>query len=228
MNSPSFFQKRLQDLADNIAQDLNLLKEYEDELRDETDPRRKNRYRRQIERQKNSVSEYRQQYEELQQEVTGQPSAQMQEVGSQLQHMDAKLNALLSNQATISEDLNQIRQDLLSRYDARQRVLIEEIAQQLNRSQLVLTQHLLEALETDRVSESDMQQMLAVLEEQAPALPPSQASIINDPQLDAKHKLKVTLPIIPTLVGYEGELELGSGFNIKSAWEQLIAKLRRE
>lgn len=228
MNSSNFFQQRLQDLADNITKEQELLKDYEDVLRYETDPRKKAGYRREIERQKSSVAQYQQEYEELQREVTGQPSAQMQEVGSQLQQMDAKLNTLLSTQATISEDLNQIRQNLLSRYDAGQRVLIKEIAQQLNRSQLVLTQHLLEALETDRVSESEMQRMLAVLEERARALPPSQANIINDPQLDAKHKLKVTLPIIPTLVGYEGELELGSGFNIRSAWEQLIAKLRRE
>jgi hypothetical protein len=75
-----------------------------------------------------------------------------------------------------------------------------------------------------------MQQMLAVLEERIPSLPLSQAAvgeIIKAPELDARHKLKVTLPIVPFLVDYEGELELGSGFNIKSGWEQLVAKLRR-
>ena len=49
---------------------------------------------------------------------------------------------------------------------------------------------------------------------------------IKDPELDVKQKLKVTLPIVPMLVEYEGEFELGSGFNIRSAWERLIAKLR--
>ncbi|MBP0001498.1 MAG: hypothetical protein J7641_21325 [Cyanobacteria bacterium SID2] len=227
-----FFQQRLQDLADNIAEDRKLLKEFEDELRYETDPRTKARYRREIERQQESVAKYRQEYAELQtelqQSVTDRPSAQMAEVGSQLQQMDAKLNLLLSSQVAIYEDLNRMRQSLLNRYDAGEQGLIEAIAQQLDRSQLVLTQNLLEALESDRVSEPEMKQMLAVLEERIPALPPSQAAVLHDPELDAKHKIKVTLPIIPMLVGYEGELELGGGFNVKSAWEQLIAKLRRK
>jgi hypothetical protein len=73
--------------------------------------------------------------------------------------------------------------------------------------------------------------MLAVLEERFPALPPSQvavAEIIKAPELDAKHKLKVTLHLVPFLVDYEGELELGSGFNINLAWEKLLTKLRRK
>jgi hypothetical protein len=77
-----------------------------------------------------------------------------------------------------------------------------------------------------------MQQMLAVLEEGIPALPPSSQAavteIIKSPALDAKHKITVTLPIVPLLINYEGELELGTGFNIKSAWEQAINKLRRK
>jgi hypothetical protein len=76
-----------------------------------------------------------------------------------------------------------------------------------------------------------MLQMLAVLEERIPSLPPSSqaevAEIIKSPELDAKHKITVTLPIVTFLINYEGELELGTGFNIKSAWEQVITKLRR-
>ncbi len=98
MRSPSFYQKRLQDLADNIAKDLELLKDFEDELRYETNPRVKARYRREIGRQQESVTRYKQEYVELQQKLTGSPSTQMQmqKVDSQLQQMDAKLNILLS------------------------------------------------------------------------------------------------------------------------------------
>ncbi len=208
MISPGFYQKRLQDLADNIAKDQELLKDFEDELRYTIDPRQKARYRREIVRQEESVAHYKKEYAELQQELTGQPSAQMQEVGIQLQQMDAKLNVLLSGQVVIYEDL----------------------LNQLDATQLALTQKLQDALDANQVSQLQMQQMLTVLEERIPSLPPSQAAIaevIKDPELDAKHKLKVTLPIVPMLVEYEGEFELGSGFNIKSAWEQLVAKLGR-
>jgi hypothetical protein len=137
---------------------------------------------------------------------------------------------LLSGQIAIYENQNQMRQALLERYDATEQAIIGSIAQQLDQTQLILIQNLLEALEANLVSEPEMQQMLAVLEERLPSLPPSHAAIaeiIKDPELDVKHKLKVTLPIIPMFVEYEGELELGS-FNIKSIWKQLIAKLQRK
>jgi uncharacterized protein YeeX (DUF496 family) len=229
VTSPGFNQ-RLNDLADNIAKDQELLKEFEDVLRYETNPRVKAGYRRDIEDLEKSVNRNKQKYAELRQQLAGNSSSKMQEMGSQLQQMDAKLNLLLSSQVAIYTDLNQMRQDLLNRYDASERSVIGAIAQQLNQNQLAVTQALLNALERNQVSEPQMQQMLAVLEERIPSLPPSQAAvaeIIKAPELDAKHKLKVTLPIVPFLVDYEGELELGSGFNIKSAWEQLVAKLRR-
>lgn len=230
MLSPGFHQ-RLQDLEDHISQEQELLKEFEEVLGNEADPRIQRKYRRDIKRQKESIAGYQQEYNELQQEMTGQPSARMQEMGNQLQQMDAKLNILLSSQVAIYENLDQMRQDLLLRYNATEQATIEAVAQHLDRNQLLLTQSLLDALEANQVPEQQMQQMLAVLEERVPALPPSQAAvaeIIKAPELDAKHKLKVTLPLVPFLVDYEGELELGSGFNIKLAWEQLLTKLRRK
>jgi hypothetical protein len=227
MLSPGFLQ-RLKDLEDHIAQEQELLREFEEVLSDETNPRIQRKYRCDIERQQKSVAGYRQEYNELQQELAGQPSAQMQEMGNQLQQMDTKLNILLCNQVAIYENLDRMRQDLLLRYDATEQATIEAVAQQLDRNQLLLTQNLLDALDANQVSEPQIQQMLAVLAERVPALPPSQAAvaeIIKDPTLDARHKLKVTLPLVPFLVEYEGELELGSGFNIKLAWEQLLTKL---
>lgn len=225
------FNQRLQDLADNIAKDLVLLKEFEDELRYETNPRVKARYRLDIEQLQASATRYQKEYNELQQLAGGSPPANMQNVESQLHQMDVKLDTLLSGQNTISQNLNQMRQTLLNRYDAAEKVMIAAIAEQLNQTQLALTQSLLDALEANQLSEPEMQQMLAVLEDRIPSLPPSQAAvaeIIKAPELDAKHKLKVTLPIVPFLIDYEGELELGSGFNIKSAWERLLAKLRNK
>ena len=73
--------------------------------------------------------------------------------------------------------------------------------------------------------------MVAIIEEKIPALPPSQQAplneIIKNPELDARHKLKVAVPIIPFILEYEGELELGTGFNLKSGWESIKNKLRR-
>lgn len=221
-----FYEKRLKDLESNIARDDELLQQYRDVLRDTSDPRDMGRYEREIERQQKSITRYEQEYAELKQKLIEKQPTQVQDVGQQLQQMDEKINVLLTGQIAIYKKQLQI----LERYNTSEKAIISSITKELNQTQLVLTENLLQALDNNMVSEPEMQQMLAVLEERLPYLPPSQAAIaeiIKDPEMDARHKLKVTLPIIPMLVEYEGELELGSGFNIKSAWQQLVTKLGR-
>ena len=150
----NIYQKRLQDLADNIAKDMELLKEFEEALRYEDNPRRIAGYHRDIERQQESVTKYQQEFDKLQQQLKSSPSARMQvqKVGSLLQQMDGKLNVLLSGQVAIYENLEQMRQALLNRYEATEQTMIAAIAEQLDQSQLVLTQKLLDALETNTVA----------------------------------------------------------------------------
>ena len=221
--------KRLQDLENNITQDLELLEECEEALRNEDKPRIKRYYRSEIERQKESVNDYEKQYSKLKQELADEPTAKIQIVEKQLQSLNDKVNVLLSSQLAIYQDLNHMRQKLLERYDEGEQAIITAIAQQLNESQLELTQKLLEAVEANQVSETEMQQMLTAIEERIHSLPPSQATtaaeIIRNPDLDARHRLKVSLPLVPLLVQYEVELELGASFNIKSAWGTLVNKL---
>lgn len=227
---PSALNQRLQDLADNVDKDFKLLKEFEDVLRYETNPRIKASYRLDIEQLRESANHYQHEYETLQQQLAvNQPLTKMEDIETQLHQMDTKLNLLLNSQDVISVSLSQMQQSLLKHYDATEEVMIASIVQQLSQNQLAMIQTLLDALEANQLSEPEMQQMLAVLETRIPSLLPSQAAvaeIIKAPELDAKHKLKVTLPIVPFLIDYEGELELGSSFNIKSAWEHLVSKLR--
>ncbi|WP_414561701.1 hypothetical protein [Anabaena sp. CCY 9613] len=61
---PSNFDLRLQHLEDNIRQDQDLLKKYEDSLRYEDDPRRQARYSREIEQLRESANRYRKEYDE--------------------------------------------------------------------------------------------------------------------------------------------------------------------
>lgn len=51
--------------------------------------------------------------------------------------------------------------------------------------------------------------------------------LIDSPSLSNSHKLKVTLPLVPFLIHYEGELALGSKANLEKAWEWIKKKLRR-
>ncbi len=228
----SIFKQRLQDLANNIDQDFKLLKEFEDALRYETNPRVKAAYRHDIKQLRESATLYQQEYDELQEIITNDESVtNIQSVKIQLYQIDAKLDILLNGQDDVSEKLYQMRQTLLNRYDDAEKAMIASIAKQFSQTQLTITQTLVDALEGNQLSELEMQEMLAVLEKQIPSLPPSQAvvaEIIKAPELDTKHKLKITLPIVPFLIDYEGELEIGSGFNVKLAWKRLLTKLRKK
>ncbi|MBA1341611.1 MAG: Photosystem I assembly protein Ycf3 [ANME-2 cluster archaeon] len=81
-------EKRLKVLEDHINNDLDLLKEYEDVLRDETDPRRKAKYRREIEQQRESLAHYQQEYNQLREHVAPEYA---QNIADLLQQKDAKL-----------------------------------------------------------------------------------------------------------------------------------------
>ena len=222
------FQQRLTDLLDHITQDQKLLKEFEEALTVEDNPRTLKKYKKEIKRQQESIDNYRQEYTELEQQLTGIPTPQIQVVGNQLQiienqlqQIDAKLNIVLINQDS-----------LLLRYQVSEQAILRVFIEQLNQTQLAFTENMLNAVAANQVSESEMLQMLAVLESRIPSLPSSSqaeiAEIIKSPELDARHKITVTLPLVPFLINYEGELELGTGFNIKSAWEFIIKKLGRK
>ncbi|MEA5529134.1 hypothetical protein VB638_05950 [Dolichospermum sp. UHCC 0684] len=222
------FQQRLTDLLDHITQDQKLLKEFEEELTVEDNPRTLKKYKKEIKRQQESIDNYRQEYTELEQQLTGIPTPQIQVVGNQLQiienqlqQIDAKLNIVLINQDS-----------LLLRYQVSEQAILRVFIEQLNQTQLAFTENMLNAVAANQVSESEMLEMLAVLESRIPSLPSSSqaeiAEIIKSPELDTRHKITVTLPIVPFLINYEGELELGTGFNIKSAWEFVIKKLGRK
>ncbi|NJL57696.1 hypothetical protein HC928_23125 [bacterium] len=168
---PFNFSQRLRDLEDNIAQDEQLLKDFEDALRYEDDPRRKRRYQQEVRQIKQSVEGYRREYEAMQQQGAGE-SPELQQVAAKIEQMDAKLNLMLSGQV----DIYQMQRSLLERYEAGEQRLVETLTQELSQSQLTLTQALLDALEAGCLSEGEMQQMVAAVEQRLPRVAPGGGS----------------------------------------------------
>lgn len=220
------FNQRLQDLTEHIAKDQNLLKEFEDALRFEDDPRRRAKYQRDVEQLRESAHRYRQEYDALNRQTT----TEMQTVAEQLQQMDWKLDSVLGGQVAIAQQLSQMQHMLLLRYDETERSLLAAVVEQLDDRQLSMTQTLLDSLESRQLAESEVEEMWAVLEERLPELSPSQDAVkewVKAPGLDARHRLKVALPIVPFLVDYEAEFELNGGLDFKALWEGVKAKLRK-
>ncbi len=175
--------------------------------------------------------------------VQGRPPQQVSDLGAQLGEMDSKVDVLLASQIAIRGDLRELRQAVLARFDASEQAIIATVVDRLDQSQMAVTQAVLDAVEVGRVPESELQEtliavqhVLSEIRQQRLALfDPTLASeverlseVIEAPKLDVKHKLKVTAPIIPFILSYEGEVELKSGLNLEVAWQRLVAKVRGE
>jgi hypothetical protein len=150
-----FDEIRIQQLADNIHQDLKLLKEYEDELRYTSEPRLKGKYEREIQRQRESLACNQKEYDES------------------LQSLQQVIDTHPVPEPVIQETLDAVSQ-----------IFSEITASESGRFDSRLT------------------------------------------KLDVGHKLKVSIPIIPLILSYEGEINLKSGLNLKKAWQKLKTWIR--
>ena len=231
--------RRIQQLADNIRKDMDMLKDYEDELRYETDPRRLARYRREIERQRESLTHYQQEYDELHGQLTGEPPAGMQDAADMLRQMDAKLDGLRGGQKAIQDGLENCRKTLLARFDDSEQTIISTVVQRLDQNQLATVQSILDGIEANRVPESELQETLIAVLQALSEIKRNEAGyydsrlvseaaklseVVDDPKLDVNHKLKVSIPIIPLILKYETEVGLKSELNLKNAWQRLKSK----
>lgn len=119
-------------------------------------------------------------------------------------------------------------------FSPKEQELLLPFTQKLDEPESINIQAFLEAVETDQASEEDVQLMLTEtrsllekLQGQNLALPAGKeavSEIINSPTIDAKHALKVSIPIIPFILAYEGELGLGTGINLKETWQHWKTK----
>ena len=81
-------RQRIRDLEDNLRQDLKLLKDFEDAIRLEDDPRRKARYRQDIERQRESLDRNQNEYDDLESQIA---AADRLKISDLLLQKDTKL-----------------------------------------------------------------------------------------------------------------------------------------
>jgi hypothetical protein len=227
---PSAWNLRLQQLESNVTQILKLLNEYEEELLHEDNPGIRSKYRRRIESLKQQKFEYEKEFEELKIQRIDGHSLQTHNLSEQLQEIDNKIELLLDNQVALS-------QALLSHFSPEEQNLILPFTQQLDSANLIQIQAFIEAVDTNKVSDEEIQlvltetqELLKVIKEHNLSLPAASESIVeivNSPTIDAKHALKVSIPIIPFILAYEGEIGLGTGINLKETWQHLKSKFRK-
>lgn len=154
------------------------------------------------------VSSYQQELDKLREEADIDQICKVNKVAVELHQMNDQINALGNL--------------VLRNHTA--------LIKQLNQNQLATVQTIMDALEANCISKVDLENLLKNVQitleaAKGKGLAISSAQkeierVIDDPSIDAKHKIKVSIPIIPLLIDYEAELELGTGFNLKILWEQ--------
>lgn len=221
-------------LRENIIGDYALLKRYEEELRLEDDPRRRAKYQREIGRLKTSARDYEEELREMEGRSLTTPVVPRGEATESVQ-IHKKLDALLAGQSDLNESLYGLRQAVLSRYDASEQRIINILTERMNSAQAQAVSVMLDALEENRLDAVEANEALRLVgralterQEGGVALLGSDelTEVISAPQLDIKHKLKFAIPIIPLLIEYEAEVELGSGMNLEGLWNRLVSKAR--
>lgn len=221
---------RLQDLRGNLEKLRARIHDYEDELIDEDDPNLRSKYERRIERLKKDRDRYDQEYESLKSLAVAKGTASVQvksedllDVGKELVAMKHTLDVLLVSQ-----------QELLMSFNQHEQNIYKAISQKLDDSERNIVQHTVAAIELNLLSEEEMRHFLEDVRNAVVTVPPTAPmpaqrnqveEILDDVSLDVKHRLKMSIPMIPFLLNYETEVGIGSTDNLRKIWNSIKTKL---
>ena len=113
------------------------------------------------------------------------------------------------------------------------------ILENLDQFQVKETLSALKALDADKITAANMQQMVETAGQQIPNLNKSKffqerkqlyteakkvSKILTDPQIETRHKIKLTLPFIPFILTYSGEIEFEGGVRLQALWKRIISR----
>jgi hypothetical protein len=134
-----------------------------------------------------------------------------------IQLLNRKVETLTEEQAATQDHLQQLRTDVLG-HIAGIELQIAQVVSTLNQGNLESLRLVVRALDEGKVARAECIAILEVIHRimkglqgkntPAPEVICAVDKYISDVQLEAGHKLKVTIPIVPFLLEYEGELQL--------------------
>jgi len=125
---------------------------------------------------------------------------------------------------------------VLTRFDLSEQRIVGPILTRLDAQHAAEVAVLLDALDAATWTRDELTAWLApvsaaLLEVRTRAALPiavtQAADLVEAPGLDVKHKLKLSIPLIPFLLDYEGELEFDAKMNLENAWQALKRLLTR-
>lgn len=170
-----------------------------------------------LENAKQTYSQVLSEYQSLVGGSTGSPSTELIGANIQLQNIDQKLDIMVMEQRFIAM--------VIARLSIQQRSDTDAV---------------LAGIQQNTFPDEDLQQTFSDIRAAFNALhidtkliaspladPVTNAiAIFEDTKLDVKHKLKVTIPLIPFMLSYETEIGVDGSTNLSAVWEKLTSKLR--
>ena len=128
--------------------------------------------------------------------------------------------------AALSASERRVVTGVLDGVDAQHRRLVEEVmlAVQGGQAPPAEAQALLDAVAAVRAEVCSHGAALAGLRDQLDVL--AAGEVVGPTEAEVKHRLVMTVPIVPFILGYEGEIELKSRFGLDAAWQALLRKVR--
>lgn len=240
---PSITEERIKQLEKLIDEHSKLLFEYEHQLLYSSDPREQLRCQNEIEKIGKMIERYRAQYNDLVNQgkivsaagiKSGAPDLAL--VGEKLDRLEQSIAVQFKNLAnTMQAGNEELRAMLLAGFDEKHRLLVDALIERLDQSQVEMTRDLIFALEQRQLSAPEQRYILQSVKhitEQLPTASFPQATalerVLEDPNISMSHKIKVSLPILPAVLAYEGEIALDGKMNPKELIGKILTKIRSE
>ncbi len=210
------WQQRKADLERHIEADLELLVEFEEELRLADNPRRKRRYRQEIERQEQSLANYRSQLDGLEGEIVEDGLQETTVTNQQLLDEISAIKQTLSSQLSgMEERLAQGQQNILAHIDQQHRATVQTILAKLNDNQYELVGLLLDAAERDQIERQEVIELhdltykiMTQVQKQPTNVEWQQLLAALEEPTSLQQKFKLILPLVPFFLEYEAEFTL--------------------
>lgn len=134
------------------------------------------------------------------------------------------------------DDLKAGQQRILARFDLTEQRILAPILARLDDQQAALLDKILDVLDVTTIGADELDRHLAAIDvalaevnakstqiadRQLTASAQQVQELASSLGLDVKHKLKLTIPIVPVLLSYEGAFELGSRLDLAAVWRAL-------
>lgn len=153
--------------------------------------------------------------------------------GVELRSLFASVEARIQQ---VGMSVRRLHVDMLARFDLNEQRILAPILARLNEQHAEEVALIIDVFDATAITADELDHHLAVIDaaladvleqsvriadRELVASAAQMAEIISAPGFDVAHKLKLSVPIVPLLLSYEGEVSIGSGMDLEAAWQAL-------